>query len=347
MKFESEVESAGLPPAQPVSWRKRLIYVAGMALAALLLWRLGRGLDGAVLMRSASLVPVWAWAAGVAGILASYALRAARMHAEWRPRTDATYGECLQLFVMHNAAVSLLPFRSGELGYAWWLLKRWQVPLSESLASLLWLRLQDALVLAWMALAGLGPWPVWQGVLGALVLAAAAVHWVPGWWQRWVEHGAARLPLDAAHSHAPASGVRGRVRRMTGKLIAAWRASRGGRVAWLYCVGNWSLKLLVAALLLRAVGPLDLTAAWRGALGGEWAAVLPVQGPAGLGTYEAGVWVGSQIGAAGEADASISSSAVIGAALLVHALWLATSVSAALIAWILSHRTGRRTPISQ
>lgn len=344
MDLETEAESAALPPRRPVTLRKKLIYAAGIVLAGLLLWRLGRGLDGPALARSAAQVPVWAWGAGVAGILASYALRAARMHAEWRPRTQASYGECLQLFVMHNAAVSLLPFRSGELGYAWWLLRRWQVPLSESLASLLWLRLQDALVLAWMALAGLGSWPVWQGLVGALVLAVAAMRWAPGLWLRWVAHSAARFPAGATSS---AGGNPSRWRRMLGQLIEAWRASRGGALAWGYCVANWALKLWVAALLLHAVGPLDLAAAWRGALGGEWAAVLPVQGPAGLGTYEAGVWVGSQVGASGEVSARISSSAVVGAALLVHALWLATSVSAALIAWILSHRSGRRAALSQ
>ena len=32
-----------------------------------------------------------------------------------------------------------------------------------------------------------------------------------------------------------------------------------------------------------------------GALGGELAGILPIQGPAGFGTYEAGVWAGASL----------------------------------------------------
>jgi hypothetical protein len=323
----SSALAAGVLPRAPVSLRKRVLFGLGVLLALLLLAYLGAGLDVAGLRRAAAGVPTSLWLWGVLGILASYALRAARLYTEWRPRTQAGYGDCLQLFVLHNAAVSLLPLRSGELGYAWWLLHRWQVPLSESLASLLWLRLQDAAVLALFALGGLSPLPGWQGPMLAVAVAALAALSLPPLWRRWQ----ARLPQAPVADAAP--GWRARAWRLLLKLATALRASRGGWAAWIFCVANWMLKLAVAAMLLQAVGPLDWLAAWRGALGGEWAAVLPVQGPAGLGTYEAGVWAGALVGADG-ATAALTPSAVVGAALIVHVLWLATSASSALLAWV-------------
>ncbi|MEN9484539.1 MAG: hypothetical protein RJB37_2419, partial [Pseudomonadota bacterium] len=101
--------------------------VLGLLLGGALLVWMGRTLDLPALRRSAAAVPGWQWALATAGLLLSYALRAARLHAE-----------CLQLFLLHNAAASWLPMRSGEVGYPLWLHQRWQVPPGESLRSLLW-----------------------------------------------------------------------------------------------------------------------------------------------------------------------------------------------------------------
>jgi hypothetical protein len=61
-------------------------------------------------------------------------------------------------------------------------------------------------------------------------------------------------------------------------------------LSWTLTLLNWLLRLaVIGALLATWLGltPLD---GWRAALGGEWAAALPLQAPAGLGSYEAGVW---------------------------------------------------------
>ena len=55
---------------------------------------------------------------------------------------------------------------------------------------------------------------------------------------------------------------------------------------------NWCVKLCVFAVLLRGFEPFDWATAMSGAIGGELASVLPVQGIAGAGTYEAGVVAG-------------------------------------------------------
>ena len=76
------------------------------------------------------------------------------------------------------------------------------------------------------------------------------------------------------------------------------------------------------------IAQLPPLAALAGALGGELAAVLPVQGPAGLGTYEAGVWAGVQSQAPGTFD----NAALLGAALAVHALGVVVALAAGLLA---------------
>jgi uncharacterized membrane protein YbhN (UPF0104 family) len=251
--------------------------VLGLLLGGAALVWMGRTLDLAALRRSAAAVPLWQWGLASAGIWLSYALRAARLHAEWQPRTGARYAECLQLFLLHNAAAAWLPMRSGEAGYPLWLHRRWQVPPGESLRSLLWLRVQDALVLA---------------LLSAALWAALA----------------ADLPATAALPTAALTvgGV---------GAVAVRFTRRGSRRGWLCCLGNWVVKLTVIAGLLAAVGALPGGAALRGALGGEWAGVLPLQAPGGLGSYEAGVWAAS-----GRSQTALAT--VVGAALLVHALTL-------------------------
>ncbi|HEX9307695.1 MAG TPA: hypothetical protein VF894_09410, partial [Anaeromyxobacter sp.] len=74
-----------------------------------------------------------------------------------------------------------------------------------------------------------------------------------------------------------------------------------------------------------------------GALGGELAGVLPVQGPAGLGTYEAGVWAGAAL--RGRTAAEIAPPA-----LAVHLVSFGTAIAAGAIAHAVSRRRPARTP---
>jgi hypothetical protein len=86
---------------------------------------------------------------------------------------------------------------------------------------------------------------------------------------------------------------------------------QGGQIAWVGALAD-----LPASLALRA------------ALGGELAGVQPLQGPAGLGTYEAGVWLASGAHAAEQAR-------VVAAALAVHAFSLAVALGAAALAQLI------------
>jgi len=129
------------------------------------------------------------------------------------------------------------------------------------------------------------------------------------------------------------------------KLAGAFRAARGGRAAWAFAVSNWVLKLGVVGALLAPLAALPPGAAVAAALGGELAAVLPVQAPAGVGTYEAGVVLGAQArretappgpghddGSAGAAavKADDNRPLIVGAALAVHALMVVVALATAL-----------------
>jgi hypothetical protein len=338
----------------------RLLAWLGLGLSLLILAMLLARLDWAQFRRAAAEVPLWAWAGGSAGVLVSHVLRALRLRSEWRPRTGATLGECLRLALLHNAAVLLLPFRSGEAGYAWWLHRSWGVSLAEALHSLLWLRLQDLAVLGLLAVLLLLPVPLPVSALLTLVLAGLMVVGVPALLRRLAE----RLAVDPASGTDPlaaavtATTARATTRaqrsapgrtlaRITMKVLQALAARRSGVSSWLFAITNWSLRLLVVGGLLVALGVVDLPAGLRGALGGELGALSPLQGPAGLGTYEAGVWAGAAwhgaVGSGGGGAGAAGVAELAGAALAVHALWLVTGLVAAAVAAVLPRLLGLPT----
>lgn len=304
--------------AAPAPRRRVVRWVMAWALgAALLVWLL-RQVPWSTVVQALGAVPPWLWAACVAGLGVSYGLRAERLRREWagwfaaapaRGRAPG-FRECLALFLTHNAAVVVLPLRAGEMGYPLLLQRRFGVPLAESLKSLLWLRLQDAAVLATLALLWLPPLGVVQRVAWAVLLL---VGWVLTAWQ-----GGRALAWLA--SRAP----------RVAKFEQSWLAHRNDRAGWGLCAANWLVKLTVFAGLLQALAPLTPSAAFRGALGGELAAVLPLQGPAGLGTYEAGVWGAASLGAGfARADAGH----VAAGALALHAFALVVALLAAAMIW--------------
>ncbi len=284
--------------------------IAGVALGALLLWLLLRDASISRWLDALAAVPPMLWIVATLGLLASYALRALRLFVEWQPQVRGIrYADCLRLMLLHNAAVNIMPMRAGEAGYAWIVHRQWGVPLADAVASLLWLRLQDVAILAAFALAWLLPIP-------ALAGAGLALIWI-------VSYALVTPHLGSMLAFLPWRPL---------QKVGAY-AQRPGQQAWrrpasLACaLANWSVKLGVLATLLAALADITTFDALRGSLGGELAAVLPVQGPAGLGTYEAGVWGGVAL------RASAASLAHVGAAALaVHLLGLGVGLFAALVA---------------
>lgn len=250
-------------------WLTRLL---GLLLtAALLAWFIQGAHWQSVGDRLAS-VAAWQLAVALGAFALTYLLRAGRIFDEFHRSHAIPYAGVLRLTLIHNASINVLPFRSGEAAFPL-LLNRWfGVATPRAVATLLWLRIQDAFVV--LALAAL-VWPDLPAWLRALWIAAVALAaWaIPAW---------ARRHPELLDSH-------GRLQRLAIKLRAALAEStRGSGRSWLWTLANWSLKLGAQAWLLAALLNSGLTTGLAGALGVELAAILPIQGVAGFGTYEAG-----------------------------------------------------------
>lgn len=210
-------------------------------------------------------------ALSVAGLLLSYFLRALRIFDELRRWLPVRFRDCLRISLIHNAFVNILPFRTGDLAFPVLLKREFGADLTRAGASLFWLRLQDAFVVLALALLiwpGL-PWPMRVfGLAGVVALA-----WFLPFW--------ARKPHTlAAHP--------GRVLRVLGRVREAFaQSSSHARWGWFWTLSNWSVKLWAQASFLAMLTASEWGVGFAGSLGAELAAILPVQGVAGFGTYEA------------------------------------------------------------
>lgn len=239
---------------------------------------------------------------------ASYAMRAARIDGEFRDEVapgGRRYLRILRLTLVHNALVNVLPFRGGEVAFPV-LLSRWfGIGTGRAVVSLLWLRAQDAtfvLVLAALVWPGL---PIaWRIVIFVVVFAGA---WAVPWW--------ARRHRIASSVEAPAS----KLERLQALLE---RSTRRNAAGWLWTIGNWSVKLVAETWLVSlALASPDGPTAALGAIGAELAAILPIQGVAGFGTFEAG-------GAALMRTQGVALSSGLEAVLVLHAVVLALALAA-------------------
>lgn len=244
------------------------------------------------------------------GFALSYGLRALRVFDEFRAQAVGRFGTCLRIVLIHNAMINVVPFRGGEAAFPLLLRQNFGIALPRAVASLFWFRLQDAFVV--MALAAF----VWPGLPVALkaacILGVIALAW---WLPRW-----ARAPHDWADGKA-----------FTAKLAkvrdAFAESTRHARYGWVWTIANWTVKLAAQAALLAALLPAAIDVGAAGALGAELAAILPVQGVAGFGTYEAGA-------AAALLPNGIPLAAGLQAALALHLFVIACSVTSGAAAWL-------------
>lgn len=272
--------------------------IAVVLAAALLAWLL-HDAPLAALLGAAAALPPWTWVAAAAGMVGTYVLRALRMRNEWSAVRPAGVAECLRIVLAHNVGLMLLPMRGGELGYVWLVQRHWGTGYADAAASLVWWRMQDAFVLALLGVALLPPWPAPVRVAMAASLLVVGTTALPAL-------------LRAGRRRSP------RLERLASVLVA----HRGDLGGWVYCTASWTLKLVVIGSLFALLAGLDADAALRGAIGGELAGAIPVQGPAGLGTYELGAWAGARLEGA-------SGTRLAAAALLVHVFCIAVAVLAA------------------
>lgn len=319
-------------PAKPVNpvlvrWSKRLLPPALLAVAWL--WLLQHA-DLSALAQALLRLPAWMWALAALALIGGHVLRAQRLRQEWIGLGDPGFLACLRLVTAHNAAVLLMPLRTGEAGYVWLVRRQWGVSWRPAAASLLRWRLQDATVLCVLSLLLLAPWPPLARALAALGFLTLAYPLLPRVWP-FIARGllARGAPSADSRDRAAPPGVEGVAPVQERSMPAAAQDELGK--PWrgtLASAGTWSLKVLANGSLLAALAGLNLATAWRAALGGEWAGVQPLQPPAGLGTYEAGVWLAAQL-------PPPALSTVVAAALAVHAFSLLIALGSAWLCHLL------------
>ena len=145
--------------AAPTSPRRGwllLKWLLGAALGTLLAYFLLRQADPALILEPLRQVPPLVWALAGAGWVLSFFFRAARLQQEWRPLRQVALTQALRIVLLHNASVLLLPFRAGEAAYPVLTRAVFGSSWAQAVRSLLWLRFQDAVVLAVL---GVGLWP--------------------------------------------------------------------------------------------------------------------------------------------------------------------------------------------
>jgi hypothetical protein len=279
-------------------WFYRLVF---WMLALLLLMALIRHSDWSLTFSRLMDVPKTVLVICTLGWLSSFLFRAFRFKGEWNAHGKISLWDSLSLTFLHNAAVILVPFRVGELGYPVLVQKLLNVSLQQCIRSLLWLRFQDGIVLlslAFLLLPFLSTELRIAGLSVVVILCLATQKW----WLRLL-----------------------RSRHFLIRQVRAFLHQRSSPWGWFWSAANWIVKLLVVSMMLSNLTGLDTLQTLRGALAGELSALLPLTGPAGLGTYEAGVWTG--LGLTWQ-----EMKGLMGSVLLTHLFFLCISLLGAVVA---------------
>jgi hypothetical protein len=279
-------------------WFYRLVF---WMLALLLLMALIRHSDWSLTVSRLMDVPKTVLVICTLGWLSSFLFRAFRLKGEWHAHGKISLWDSLSLTFLHNAAVILVPFRVGELGYPVLVQKLLNVSLQQCIRSLLWLRFQDGIVLlslAFLLLPFLSTELRIAGLSVVVILCLATQKW----WLRLL-----------------------RSRHFLIRQVRAFLHQRSSPWGWFWSAANWIVKLLVVSMMLSNLTGLDTLQTLRGALAGELSALLPLTGPAGLGTYEAGVWTG--LGLTWQ-----EMKGLMGSVLLTHLFFLCISLLGAVVA---------------
>jgi hypothetical protein len=278
---------------------------------ALLAWLAHSGDWRGVGTRLATL-PLTPLLLALGGLFVSYGLRAARMRDEFRDIAGEHFWAMARVTTAHNAAINVLPFRSGEFALPILLQREFGVPMGRAMVSLLWLRMQDAFVVLLLAAWVWPGLPLWLRAIWSLGVLFAA--WaVPAWARSHPE------------THPDVAGWRAKLAKTR---VALAHSTRGAWRSWGWTLANWSVKLTAQAILLAALLGSTVEFSAAGVLGGELAAILPVQGVAGFGTYEAGV-------AAALAPHGFALPVGLQAALALHLVIIASAVVAGAAAFVL------------
>lgn len=215
-------------------------------------------------------LPTWlAWFVFL-GLPATYLLRGWRVAYEFRDYPQLSLSKSIQIVLWHNASVNLLPFRSGEAAFPILLQRIAHVPLLHSIASLTHLRMQDASI---VVLLGVAFWPNVEGLTRLLMLCLVLVFMLGIY--RWL-----KTPTDWQNSTF-----------FLKKYIASFRnamatGNPNALQSWVLTLSNWTIKISVQAALYCELAKIDFSTGVLATITSEVAAFSPLQGMAGIGTFE-------------------------------------------------------------
>jgi uncharacterized membrane protein YbhN (UPF0104 family) len=229
---------------------------------------------------------------------------------------------------LHNVLNNLLPARSGEISFPLLMKRYFQISLTRSTATLLWLRFMDLHTVI---------------LLGAGALYYATANTAP-WWLAgmalWM-----MAPVAAYLAHAKMAEFIPRINNpkwqaMATKLVSGLPNSvRELSRAWLWTLISWGIKIIAMAWILKQFSPMENAQAWVGALAGDLSSVLPFHAPAGVGTYEA-----AAVG--GLAAVGINADTAVQAAVNLHIMILLSSLLGGGLALFIKD-TYKTQPVSQ
>ena len=276
------------------------------------------------ILSSWQLIPAQDLAIAVLLMLVSYAVRAVRFYDFFYRYCRGHFTPLMRITVLHNFFNNLLPMRSGETAFPLLMKQQFNLPYRHSAPALLWLRLLDLyalLILAVVSLQSLLPLSEtarWL-ISGALLLTPLIV-----------------LPLQN-HVETLLNQHQGDWSDKIAELMHALPKSPWPFVrALFWTLINWALKLAVYAWLLQQFLPMPFNQSWIGATAGEFSSVLPINGLAGAGTYEAGV-------VAGLIPWGLDKSAALAAAVNLHLFVLgSTFILTSLIALLTMRATNNQ-----
>lgn len=258
------------------SWK----FWASLLLLAALIWVVESTWGWTAVIASWQAVPLSSVFIATLLMLASYLLRALRFYDFFHYRCQGQFWRLTRITVLHNFFNNLMPMRSGEAAFPMLMKHHFDCPVRHTAPALLWLRLLDLYALLVLAGLSLQAHMGWEPELRFGLLTLALV--IP----------VIALPLQNLLQRYLANHASARMNQLQELLTALpdspWALAR----ALFWTFSNWALKVAVFSWLLQQFIPLTFAQAWVGASAGELSSVLPINGVAGAGTYEAGIVAG-------------------------------------------------------
>lgn len=254
--------------------------------------------------------------AATTGLLVlTYVVRALRIYRYFR--LEQGFGICLRMFVQHNMLLNMLPMRAGEFAFPVLMKRYFDMAAGRSVPALVWLRLLDLHALALILVLTSAFLVPWQLVLVLAVILLAA-------------------PVASLAYIAPLKAfLERRDGRMAGVLRTGLDALPGSTPElveqWLWTFFAWSVKMAAYGWIIVTFASTALAPSIIGAIGGELVSVIPLHGPAALGTYESGV-------VAAMAAAGVSVRRALYGAVNLHLLVLCVSMLAGVVSLLIPGR---------